>query len=146
MTRKIDPEYESVLYENLVYSNDPEHLARYIERGGTITDELRDELAALIREKARKPRGSSDRLRDIKVYQDVERWRQLQIDDPVRKKVSDGDLSGEEAFFKFLSEPRGKLPSLQKAFEHFAKDDPDGKTDAIQKQYERGRDILNFKN
>ena len=46
----------------------------------------------------------------------------------------------------FLSAKRKSLPPRQKAFEALAAGDPDGNIDAIQKQYERGRKILAWKN
>ena len=143
MTRKIDPQYEEYLLDRMIHSDDPEHLALYIEEGGTLTDGMRDNLAKFIRERALRPRGNPDRLRDIDVYLEVERWRKNEVDEPVRKEIKKAGLTGMEAMRYFLSAPRNALPSCQKAYVRLTTDDPEANTDAIQKQYERGRDILN---
>jgi hypothetical protein len=145
MKHKIDPQYEEHLLENVIYSDDPEHLARYIEEGGALSDNLREYLAKLIRDRAPKPRGNSDPLRDLDVYFEVESWRQNEIDNPIREEIKKAGLTGWEAMHFFLSKPRKRLPSRQKAYEHFTLDDPEANIAAIQKQYERGRDIINPK-
>ena len=142
MTRKIDPQYEEHLLDKMIHSDDPEHLALYIEEGGTLTDGMRANLAKLIRERALKPRGNPNRLRDIDVYLEVERWRKNEVDAPIRKEIKEAGLTGMKAMHHFLSAPRNALPSCQKAYVHLTIDDPEAKTEAIQKQYERGREIL----
>ena len=120
MTRKIDPKYEDHLFEKLIHSSDPEHLASYIEQGGFITDGLRDHLAKLIRERAPKQRGNADRLRDIDVYEEVERWRKEQVDAPIREEIQRTGLEGNEAVLFYFEAERQDLPPLQKAFRHLA--------------------------
>ena len=112
------------LCEDFAISEHPKYLAEYIERGGEIGDDplLRKYLANLIREHAPKPRGNKDSLRDVDVYQIVEWWRLMNDQD---------------------SKQRKKRPSLQEAFRLFEEDDPETKIDAFQKQYERGRKIMN---
>jgi len=145
MKQMIDPQYEEHLLDKIIHSDDPEHLARYIEEGGTLTDGMRKNIAKIIRERAPKPRGKSNPLRDIDVYLEVERWRQNEVDAPIREEIKRKGITGMKAMRRFLSAPRGALPSCQKAYEHLTINDPNANTDAIQKQYERGRDILNPK-
>jgi hypothetical protein len=134
MTKKppSDPfleEHVDGLRVDFAISEHPKYLAEYIERGGEIGDDpllhkylVHKYLANLIREHAPKPRGNKDSLRDVDVYQIVEWWRLMNDQD---------------------SKQRKKRPSLQEAFRHFEEDDPEAKMGTFQKQYERGRKLMN---
>jgi hypothetical protein len=116
MSSKIDPKYEDALFDKLSDSNHPEDFARYIEEGGELTDEMRIKLAKLIRDRMPKPRGGSDRERDINTYWAVEEWRE---DNTTGKTI----------------------PTCEAAYHHFANMQSD-EEDALKKQYERGRKLL----
>ena len=145
MTRRIDHWHEEILYENLVFSDDPEHLARYIEEGGELTVGLRNYLAKLLRIHAPKPRGKADRLRDLDVYRMVEDWRFDKSLTSAKEASRKAELNGEDGMLAFLDTPRDDPPPLQEAYRHFTKGDPEAKVDTFQKQYERGRAIYNHK-
>lgn len=121
-------QYLDQVWDDFVISGNPAHLAQYIEGGGEIGDDilLRKYLSYVLREYAPKPRGKSDRVRDVQVYFKVQWWQKGSLMDN--------------------SNPRKNQSSLQEAFRHFTIDDPDAKTDAFQKQYERGRKIVTRKN
>ncbi len=160
MTRKIDPRYEDFLFDKLCDSEHPEDLARYIEEGGEITDEMRLYLADLARERAPKTRGGANRKRDIDVYWEVEKWRRecalAQIiakggsnhsEKPDRNsETSNGQMKAAsiETFEAIEDEVSKNLPTLQRAFQHFTSDEEDAeiKIWPYQKQYERGRQLL----
>ena len=112
-------EYLTTCWESFIQSDHPEYLAKYIERGGEIGDEprLREYLAKILREYAPKPRGNSDRIRDIDVYEQIQ-W----------SLINNGQ--GQE------------LPPLERAFEQLADDRPEVDIDTLRKQYSRGRKIM----
>ena len=115
-------QYLDQVWDDFVISGNPVHLAKYIEGGGDIGDDilLRKYLSYVLRGYAPKPRGSSDRVRDVQVYLKVQWWLST---------------------YRNHLPPKKKRPLLQEAYRHFTFDDPDAK-DAFQKQYERGRKIM----
>lgn len=133
----IEEEPDDYLNDNLIHawenyrvSGHPKHLANFIEMGGDIGDDpiLRKHLVYIIRNHAPKPRGNSDRLRDVAVYDRVEWWMSTiwHHSHPMHHSL-----------------PRNKRPSLQDAFRDLTADDPEANIEAFQKQYERGRKIKN---
>jgi hypothetical protein len=127
-TDSYQDQYLDQVWEQYFISGNPVHLAEYIEGGGEIGDDkiLRKCLADILRNHAPRTRGKSNPERDVEVYYKVKWWRMWSLMDK--------------------SNPKKKRSSLQEAYRHFTIDDPDAKTDAFQKQYERGRKIITKKN
>jgi hypothetical protein len=139
--RKIDPQYGDALLGRFYSSADPEHLAQFIEEGGTLTNGLRDLLAKLVRDHLPTLRNKSDPLRDLVVFDQVEAWRKAQVTAPVYEHIKKNNLSPIEALSAFNKIRRNRCPSLQEAYRHFTDNDDSIEPETFQKQYERGRNI-----
>jgi len=109
--------YLDGVYDEFHISEHPSSLARFFEAGGEIGDSpfIRGYLVNLLRNYAPKPRGNSDRLRDVDVYDIIEWW----------------------LIFQPPKTPR------ERAFEVYCDDRPDADIDTVRKQYGRGREITN---
>lgn len=148
-------DYLADLREKLHFSDDPEYLARYIELGGDLGQDLRTYLANLVRERAPKPRGKKDGLRDVDFCMRVDDWIFSEhMRRCIRAANPDGTKTPEETF-RDLHGAGIEEPSVEEALRHLIEHRPDYVCEVLSKQhtddieigsmrrvYERGRKLL----
>ena len=160
MIKKIDPRYEDFLFDRLSDIGHPNDFAEYIEKGGDITDEMRAILGDLVRNRMPKPRGKSDKSRDLEVWWEVEEWRReiallktfsnsgnLKSKKPRKKIYTDidpSDVASIEDFELIEAEIRKNYPPKDEAYNHFSSDEEDEGVDkeTYKKQYERSEKLM----